>query len=156
MQFKEQTYRDAFGAIVIQSRLGPAMVRQGFEKRLLPGIEVGLPGWQRAHSQGAGTGHESPYAVRYAPAEVNQQFQRLGIERYLRDLTARQPADVELWLTTVTSTHPRSLRLKEIQYRVDAVRNNLSRRLFEASIEVADSRDAPRVTVQAKPYSAQF
>lgn len=152
MQFVEGTYRDALGAIVIRSRLRPAPGRQGFERLLFPGIEVGLPGWQRAHSQGSGTGFESPSAIRYAPEEVNQQFQRLGIERYLRELVELKPADTELWLTTVTATHPRTLRLKEIQYRVDAVRNGLPRRLFEASIEIADERFNPRVTVNATPF----
>lgn len=156
MRFVEKTYRDALGAIVIQSRLRPAVSRQAFETQMFPGVEVGLAGWQRAHSQGAGTGSESPHAIRYAPEEVNQQFQRLGIERHLRDCLDGKPADVDLWLTTVTSTHIRTLRLKEIQYRVDAVRNDESRRLFEASIEIADSRFNPRVTVQAPPFVTSF
>jgi hypothetical protein len=44
MHFTERTFKDAFGATVIQSRLQPASGRQGFEKLLFPGIEVGLPG----------------------------------------------------------------------------------------------------------------
>ena len=128
----------------------------GFEKLMFPGVEVGLSGWQRSHSQGSGTGFESPNAIRYAPEEVNQEFQRLGIERYLRELVELKPADTELWLTTVTATHPRTLRLKEIQYRVDAVKRGSSRRLFEASIEVADQRLNPRVTVNATPFVKTF
>jgi hypothetical protein len=154
MHFIERTFRDALGAIVIQSRLKPGATRQDFEKQMFPGIQVGLPGWQRAHSQGAGTGFESPNAIRYAPEAVNQEFQRLGIERHLKELFNRKPANVELWLTTVTSTHPRTLRLKEIQYRLDAVSGAESRRLFEASIAVSDSRDNPRVSVQATPFGA--
>jgi len=149
--FTERTHRDALGAIVIHSLLRPAVSRQDFERLMFPGIEVGLPGWQRAHSQGAGTGRESPHGIRYAPEEVNQEYQRLGIERYLRDVLGLKPNDVELWLTTVTSTHPGTLRLKEIQYRVDAVRGTQSQRLFEVSIQVSDSRDNPRVTVQGTP-----
>lgn len=56
VQFMERTYRDAFGNIVIQSRMGPAPGRLGYEKQLFPGLEVGLAGWQPAHSQGSGTG----------------------------------------------------------------------------------------------------
>ena len=156
MQFVERAFRDALGATVIQNRLGPAVSRQGLEKLVFPGIEVGLPGWQRAHSQGAGTGFESPFAIRYAPQEVNQHYQRLGIERYLRDLFALKPVDTELWLTTVTMTHPRTLRLKEIQYRVDAVKGAASRKLFEASIEVADQKINPRVTAKATPGIKTF
>jgi hypothetical protein len=152
MHFAERTFRDALGATVIQSRLRPATDRQGYEKQLFPSIEVGLAGWERAHSQGAGTGFESPHGIRYAPQEVNQHYQRLGIERILRDLVLKKPVDTELWLTTVTSTHPRTLRLKEIQYRVDAVRGASTRRVFEASIEIADTRHSPRVTTQATPF----
>lgn len=152
MLFSERTFKDALGATVIQSKLGTGVGRQGFEKLLLPAIQVGLAGWQRAHSQGGGTGFESPYAIRYAPEAVNQEYQRLGIERYLRELVEFKAPEVELWLTTVTSTHPGTLRLKEIQYRVDTIRNKVAYKLFEASIEVADNRDNPRVTIQATPF----
>ena len=156
MQFFERTLKDAFGATVIQNRLGAAVSRRGLERLMFPGIEVGLAGWQRAHSQGAGTGVESALAIRYAPEEVNQQFQRLGIERYLRELLSLKPSDTDLWLTTVTMTHPRTLRLKEIQYRVDAVKGLASRKLFEASIEVADQKVNPCVTSQATPGVKTF
>jgi hypothetical protein len=156
MQFSERTFKDALGATVIQSRLQPAPGRKGFEKLLFPAIEVALSGWQRSHSQGSGTGFESSNAIRYAPEEVNQQFQRLGIERYLRELVQLKPNDTELWLTTVTTTHPRTLRPKEIQYRVDAVRKGFSRRLFEASIEVAEQRLNQRVTIDATPSVKSF
>ena len=156
MQFSARTFKDAFGATVIQSRLQPAPGRKGFERQMFPGIDVGLAGWERAHSQGSGTGSESPNAIRYAPEEVNQQFQRLGIELYLRELVVLKPADTELWLTTTTETHPRTLRLKEIQYRVDAVRKDESRMIFEASIEVANQRVKPRVTINATPFVKTF
>jgi hypothetical protein len=156
MHFSQRTFKDALGATVIQSRLQAAPARQGFEKLMFPGIEVGLLGWQRSHSQGCGTGFENPNAIRYAPEEVNQQFQRLGIERYLRELVELKPGDTELWLTTVTSTHARTLRLKEIQYRVDAVRNGASRMLFEASIEIADQRHSPKIGVSATPFNKSF
>ena len=152
MLFSERTFKDALGDTVIQSKLGPGVNRQGFERILLPAIQVGLAGWQRAHSQGSGTGAESPYAIRYAPEEVNQEYQRLGIERYLRELVEFKSADDELWLTTVTSTHPGTLRLKEIQYRVDVVSNRFSRKLFEAGIEVENKKDKPRVTITATPF----
>jgi hypothetical protein len=143
--FPERTWRDALGGTVIESRIGAPPGRSGYERQYFPGVEVGLPGWERAHSQGSGTGHESAHAIRYAPAEVNQEFQRLGIERFIRELFDAKAADVELRLKTVTYTHPGTLRLKEIQYRVDAVRRGVSRPLFEASIEVENKRDRPRV-----------
>jgi hypothetical protein len=150
----EGSTRDCSGGLVMNSRLRPGLPRQDLERKLFPSIVVGLFGWHRAHSQGAGLGAESQHGIRYAPAEVNQQYQRLGIERHLRELMNRKPADVELWLTTVTYTHARTLRLKEIQYKLQAVRGTTSRRLFEASIAVSDSRDQPRVTVQSTPFSS--
>jgi hypothetical protein len=57
---------------------------------------------------------------------------------------------------TVTSTHTRTLCLKEIQYRVDAVKGGLARELFEASIEVEDQRVNPRVTINASPFNRSF
>lgn len=142
--------RDALGGIIIESRLGAPPGRQHYEREFFPGVEVGLVGWERAHSQGSGTGHESPFAIRYAPAEVNQHFQRLGIERFLRDLFQQKSANVELVLTTVTYAHPGTLRLKEIQYRVTAVRGAQRHALFEAAIEVENKRQQPRVTVHAR------
>ncbi len=152
VDFTAQTFRDPSGAIVIRSRLAPAAERRDLEKQMLPAIAVGLAGWQRAHSQGAGTGVESAHGIFYAPEEVNQEYQRLGIERYLRELLQLTPRGVALWLTTVTSAHPLTRRLKEIQYRVDAVRGRDSRRLFEASIEVSNSRTHTAITAHATPY----
>jgi hypothetical protein len=149
----EGATRDCSGGLVIHSKLQPGMPRQDLERKLYPSIVVGLFGWQRAHSQGPGLGAESQHGIRYAPADVNQHCQRLGIEHHLRELLMLKPADVELWLTTVTSTHARTLRLKEIQYKVQAVRGTTKRRLFEASIDISDSRDRPRITVQATPFA---
>jgi hypothetical protein len=155
MQFIEGVSRDAFGGVVIRSKIKSPPGRQGYEKMFFPGIELGLLGWERAHSQGNITGHESSHAIRYAPREVNQHFQRLGIERFIRELFTEKAQDVELWLTTVTYTHPQTLRLKEIQYRVDAVRLGQSRALFEASIMIENKKQLPRITVDARERHAQ-
>lgn len=150
MALIEGTTRDALGGIVICSRMRTSPSRLDYEKILLPAVEVGLPGWERAHSQGKITGVESPNAIRYAPAEVNQIFQRLGIEGFISELFKMKAPETELWLTTVTYTHPMTLRLKEIQYRVDAVVGDVTKTLFEASIEIQDNRQSPRVTIGAQ------
>jgi hypothetical protein len=152
MHLSERSFRDALGDLVIVSRLRPAVERNGYEKRFFSGIQFGLDGWQRAHSQGAGTGSESAEGIRFAPPAVNLAYQNQGIEKFLRKLVADNPG-TELWLTTVTSTHPRTLRLKEIQYRVDAVHRGQSRCLLEASIEVSNDTVNPRVTVNARPLA---
>ncbi len=149
--FKEKTWRDRHGGLVIHSRIdGSKLERRDYERRFFPGVEIGLAGWHRAHSQGMITGHESPEGIRYAPAEVNQQFQRLGIERYIRDLLDITPPKVELYLATTTYTHKHTLRLKEITYRIDAAKDGKSWPLFEASIEVENRKDHPRVTASVK------
>jgi hypothetical protein len=150
MRFTEGVSRDAFGSIVIRSVLKSPPGRSGFEKMFWPGVEVGLVGWERAHSQGNITGHESRHGIRYAPRIVNQHYQRLGIEKFIRELFEEKSQDVDIWLTTVTATHPRTLRLKEIQYRVDAVRFGQSLALFEASIEIENKTDLPRIVVNAE------
>ena len=143
---RERTYRDALNGIVIESEVKSPPGRQGFEKKFWPGVELGLEGWERAHSQGNITGKESAEGIRYAPREVNQHFQRLGIERFIRELHQEKSDDVRLFLTTVTYTHSNTLRLKEIQYKIDAWRDNQKFTLFEAAIEVQDKKQSPRIT----------
>lgn len=148
----EPVVRDALGGIIIRSQVASPRGRLGFEKQFFPGVELGLTGWERAHSQGNITGRESAQAIRYAPSEVNQAFQRLGIERFIRELYEEKASDVELMLTTVTYSHTDTLRLREIQYRIDAVRKGRTTQLFEASIEVENQTVNPRVTIEATPY----
>jgi hypothetical protein len=124
--------------------------RKNFEEEFFRGIEVGLPGWQRAHSQGAGTGRESKQGIRYAPQEVNQEIQNQGIERYLRELYSLKPKDTELYLTTVTTTVPGTLRLKEIQYKLEAVKGTQTVRVFEASVSIEDKRESPKVDIHVE------
>lgn len=69
MHFAERTFRDAFGDLVIVSRLRPPVERSGYEKRFFPGVQFSLDGWQRAHSQGAGTGNESAEGIRFVSAQ---------------------------------------------------------------------------------------
>ena len=144
------------GAIVIRSVVGPAEKRRGFERQYFPGVEVGLEGWERAHSQGAGTGKESAEAIRYAPREVNQALQNKGIEDKIRKLYQSAEAHgVTLHLTTETRTHPGTLRLASIIYRLDGVKDGQKPvRLFEAEIAVENKRKEPRVTISASPHGA--
>lgn len=143
--------RDAPGGIVIRSRVALPPGRQGFEKQFFPGVDVDLAGWERAHSQGNITGSESPNGIRYAPTEVNQAFQRLGVEKFIQELFAAKAPDVEFELTTITYTHPGTLGLREIQYRIDALRDGRAEPLFEASIEVENRRQLPRIAIAAAP-----
>ncbi len=139
--------RDWEGRIVLESEIGLPSPRSGYERQLLPAVEVDLPGWHRAHSQGAGTGLERSEAIFYAPPRVNLELQNSGIERFIRELYQQKAADVRLHLVTATQPHPGTLRLSRISYRVDAERAGRRRALFEAELTVANVRDAPKVTV---------
>jgi hypothetical protein len=141
------------GGTFIRDALGPGMQRQDFEQRMLPAVDVGLDGWHRAHSQGAGTGAESPAGILYAPPEVNLEFQASGIERHLRDLVRQKASDVTFHLETTTLAHPGTRRLASIQYRLVAERGGKPTRMWEASLTVQDRRDAPRVTIDVEPLS---
>ncbi|EDZ67240.1 hypothetical protein NOC27_567 [Nitrosococcus oceani AFC27] len=150
---EEVVRRGADGSIVIQSEVGPPAKRKDYERKLLPGVKVRLKGWERAHSQGAGTGAEAKAGIFYAPPKVNQELQNRGIEKYIRELYVNKPADVKLFLTTETKAYPGTLRLKTINYRVEAERGGQRRILFEASLEVENKRANPKVTVETTPYA---
>src|SRR6185312_1460605 len=115
---------------VIVSKVGAPVARSDFEKRMFPGVELGLVGWERSHSQGAGTGKESPHGILYAPAEVNQQLQNKGIEQFMRDFFKVKAKDAELFLTTDTTPWPGTLRLKSIEYKFEAKRGGVRRTLL--------------------------
>ena len=157
-KFENRTFVDALGNRVIQSELtiDRTRKRKDFQNALFPSVEVGLRGWQKAHSQGLIThSPESAEAIRYAPEEVNQVFQARGIERYIRELVEQlKPQGVRLWLTTATATHWGTLRLKEIQYRVDGFKDGEHVTLFETSIEIANTKVNPRVTIKGDPRSS--
>lgn len=148
MLFTRRTYRNTSGQLVIQDLLRPPAERQKFE-RVLPSItEAMLEGWERGHSQGAGTGSESPAGIRYVPREVNQRLQNHGVEKYMRELAETKDPYVDLWLTTVTTTYPGTLRLAQIEYQVDAVHEGRSKTVLECSISISNHRENPKVDVE--------
>lgn len=63
------------------------------DRAMVLGVEVGLECWERAHSQGQGTGHESPLGILFAPEGVNRKYQNRGIEAHIRDLLSQTDDD---------------------------------------------------------------
>ena len=117
-------------------------------------MEVGLEGWQKSHSQGNITGAESDKGIRYAPPEVNQELQRLGIEQHIADINKQKADGVQVLLTTETRSHEGTLRLKSITYKLELSDGNGSpTRIYEAEITVSDNRDNPRVGIDADPVN---
>ncbi|MFZ1465522.1 MAG: DUF4157 domain-containing protein, partial [Anaerolineae bacterium] len=136
---------------VIRSVVGASTERRGYERILLRGVEVNLVGWQRAHSQGAGTGVESPRGILYAPPEVNLKLQNQGVEETIRELYANKPANVTLHLITETTAHPGTNRLKQINYRLEAsTPGKVNQIQFEAHISVSNDTQAPKITYGAE------
>jgi hypothetical protein len=144
-----ETFVNKTGERVIKSTLEHGTGKTKFQKRLFTGVEIGLAGWDRAHSQGIMTGTESPEAIYYAPEEVNRSWMK-RIETFLRDLAAAKPKDESLCLMTVTSPHPLTLRLAEIQYEVTALKaGHSAKTVLIASIKVEDKKVNPIVTTEA-------
>jgi hypothetical protein len=141
--------RDANNDVVIKSELGPPAGRKDYEQLLPTGVEVlDRAGWHRAHSQGGGFGTESAHGIRLAPIEVNLVLQNLYLENRVRELVQEKAPGVRIFMTTVTETWPGTLRLKEIQYKLEAeLPGKISRtHIWDAEINVTDSRDAPRAS----------
>lgn len=139
--------------IVIRSKLGPPMARRGYERQYMSAAEYALDeiaGWERAHSQGAGLRAEAQAAIRLATKQVNQELQRNGVERTMRDLVRKLSPGDELHLTTTTMTHEGTLRLKEIQYQLYLHRAGGAAReaVFEVAIELSL---AGRASTSAQP-----
>jgi len=142
-------------ATVIKSIVGDAPGRLGYEKILIPGVELNLKGWERAHSQGNITGAESAKGIRYAPPEVNQKLQKLGIEKYISEFNRMKANDVTIHLTTETRAHPGTLRLSSITYKVEASRPGFGPvRLFEAEITVSNNTVNPLISPSADHYGS--
>jgi hypothetical protein len=138
--------------IVIESRLGKGTRRRDFETAYFSRSEMELPGYvksdlERAHSGAPSLGFESPYAIPYAPREVNQVLQNLGIEEALRALERNRARDVYYRIVTHTRMHPTTRRLSLIEYSVVAVQNNKSTRLFSTGIRVEGTLESPLVSI---------
>lgn len=138
-------------ATVVESVLGPSSKRKYFERAYFRRGEMD-PSYaesrmELAHAQGQGTGFESFYAIAYAPSEVNQILQNLGIEEFLRILHDNQLRGVTYKLITATTLHPRSLRLKQITYRVEAVFGGEGRTVLTTGIRVEGSAETPLISL---------
>ncbi len=143
--------------IVIKSVVGKPQKRAGYEGLLLPGVKVGLKGWERAHSQGAGTGSESARGILYAPREVNQELQNKGIEQFIRNLYKEKPSNVEFLFTTETQAHAGTERLASIVYKLEARKDGKKPILvLEAWIDVENKTDKPKVTFGVGEYGIGF
>ena len=144
------------GSITIRSKVDLPKLRMNYEKLMLPGIKVGLEGWQRSHAQGAGTGHKSRLGIFYAPKEVNQKLLNNGVEELIRTFEKTKPNHIIFILTTSVSSHKKieqnrlieTNRLKEIIHVLQAknIHTNRIDTIFEAWIEVDDTPKNPRIT----------
>lgn len=152
----ETVNRAQDGSVRITSQLGPTLTqRAGYEKQLLSAKSAGVEivdgqKWERMHSQGPITGHESSHGIVYAPFEVNRTYQQHGIEEELRQMQRQKAADVEFELETVTECHPGTRRLSRIQYKVTAIRNGVRTLVFERALKVGNEKKSPTVTGEGR------
>ena len=136
------------GSVVIEIEIGRGARRLGLEQTLPSATEVSLDGWQRAHQIGAGFGAESGSGIRYAPPEVNLDYQNAGIEEFIREFNKQKAPGVRLVLRTETRAHPNSLRLESITYRLSAAHGDATPSgLFEVKISISNVTKKPRITL---------
>ena|SRR2546425_4647331 len=160
----ETYWTTSLGSTVIISRIASPAQRMNFETRLPSCVEVGLEGWERVHSQGAGTGHESAQGIFYAPPHVNQVLQNHGIEQFIRHLYLQKGDHVDLYLITETRGHGGTKRLRDIVYEIWAAPRGTSldlvrergNVLFDVEIWVENTRDNPKVGYTATQRSHEL
>ncbi|MDD7965488.1 polymorphic toxin type 4 domain-containing protein [Actinomycetospora lemnae] len=145
-----RAWRDRVGGPVRhEAPLGAAVARAGQEKEHFTASEHGNlaagPKYERAHTLGAGTGFESPYAIYYAPRVVNQDLQNQGIEAYMRSLATGPPPGHQYRVITSTSTIPDTRRLGGVAYRLQAVVDGRVHDVASYEIQITGSKDHPRV-----------
>jgi Bacterial toxin 4 len=142
------------GTVTVETKLGPASPRQGFESFLPAGAALGAAFFERSHAQGAGTGVESPYAIALAPQVVNQEFQNRGIEEELREMQRQKRDDVNLFLRTEVSTTRDGLFLKGINYQLYAQKQGeRAKMIYAASLEVQGLNSTPKILIDAQPMN---
>jgi hypothetical protein len=126
--------------IVLRALLGYRVARAGMERFMRSASEYAIDaiqGWQRAHASGAGLGAEAAEAIRLAPEFVNQALQNRGVERFLRDLRdIVLPEGAQIHVITEVTTHPGTLRLRSIEYRIEILRDGSRHTVGDVRIEV--------------------
>jgi hypothetical protein len=148
----ERIWRSREGSIVVESTLGRGTGRADYEASLPSRGDYDDQGfrdalYERAHSQGQGTGFESAFGIRLAPWVVNQRLQRYGIEEYLYRLRDQFPRGAaEFQVVTNTRTRERTLRMESIEYSIWVTANGQRKRLFEFEIAITgEDTGRPRV-----------
>jgi hypothetical protein len=136
--------------ILIHSRVGPAIERQGKEEVLPRPSEVGLEGSHRAHAAGPGTGAEFEEGISYAPDEVNLRYMNQGIEALIRELRDMAPDGVEVWQKVAVKQLGRTGRLESITYHIYARQGGEQRVICEATISLEWHGKTARPIVEAE------
>lgn len=125
------------GSLAYFSELGAPIPRRHLERFLPSPASVGLKGWQRVHSHGPGTGHESDVGIYYATRAFNLEYQARveHFERMLVDMAKQCRPQRTLVKMTVTRGHPKEpLILDQIEYVVFAIWGDRCVRVCELCI----------------------
>jgi hypothetical protein len=133
-------------------------VAPNFQEDLPRPVEVGLPGYERAHLWGPGFGDEARDGIMYAPERLNQVWQNQGVEkriRHMHELISRQGGRIDVVARArsfplhqgVRHGGRRYLILKEVEYEVAVWlpgRGN-RQRAFSVSVEIDHPTTGSRV-----------
>lgn len=148
-----QEKKNPDGTIWIFSKAGrTSTARKGYEHMVLPSPgQLGLKEYERAHSQGKITGWESAQGILYAPKELNQEYQRKGIEGFFRAAAQEMDDGINLYIGTETTRHPGTSLLQDITYVMFVGRDGEKpQRIMEVGISVSKNTNNPRISV-SKP-----
>jgi hypothetical protein len=155
--YGERVWRNPDGSVSHEAIIGGSVGRKGLEKEQFTGTETELSSmgkYERAHSFGQGFGWESPYALRYAPRKVNQEFQNRGIEGYIRAINKALPSGQKLIVETETTTIPLTNRLQSIKYEAFMLTAGGEKiKAFDYKIEISGTRDVAIIDTPAISYS---
>ncbi len=139
-------WKDPNGSTVHLVRLsGPSGKRQNFENFMDKPSRHGTFNYERAHSVGDIFGAESPYGIGYLPKYVNQQTQKQGIEKHLKNLSEKHRSkDTDIYVTVTTEKYmdKGGFFIQSVGYRAEEVSAKETQQalMFETKISIDEER----------------
>lgn len=132
-----KVWQEPDGRIFIHAKVAPSQPSLNYAGENRSGLES-MKGFERAHGRGRGTGFECDCGILYAPRELNQHEQRLGIERYTQQLYRQKPTNADLWLTNEIVPHQGTKQLKSNTYTASLTEKGSNKQTEMFSIELRD------------------
>ncbi len=137
-----------------ESEIGPSLPERARTERQVPQVgSIGLgaktlgeeDSYESAHGFGRGFGKEFAF-VAYAPKYFNQRLQNAGIEKHIRSAFRDLLPDVKLIIGVSVTTHPGTLRVASITYKVMTKAPGQAKPSRHAEIAITVSGDIKKPT----------